>query len=204
MREEALRFREAYQTLGGTVQRELSYPPGSTGFAEVVAQIVALAPRGLVLLLPPGGGEIAQLASQLTFYGLGNVPNLVRFGNDSWTTGNALQGIEPRHINGIFAVSRTTVAGELGPGWEEFEEAYEDHFHRSLRTSAPAFGFDAARLLLRAARTGGGDPAQTLQALMTVEGYPGATGTLSLVDGRIEREYFPVRIENRTLVPLPR
>jgi hypothetical protein len=147
---------------------------------------------------------MAQLASQLSFYGVGNLPNLVRFGNESWTSSTALQGVEPRLNNGFFAVSRTTRAGELGPGWEEFRVAYEEHFHRSLRSSAPAFGFDTARLLLQAARRGGGDPERTLQALSELRGYPGATGILSVVDGRIVREYYPVRIENRSLVPLPR
>jgi branched-chain amino acid transport system substrate-binding protein len=202
MLEEARWFAEAYLSRGGVIRRILTYPAGTTAFGPILEDISALAPRGLVILLPAGGAEIQQLASQLTLYGVDQVPNLIRFGNEMWTSPAALQGVEPRHINGVLAVSRTTGVGELGPGWDEFRREYEMHFRRTLRSSAPAFGFDAARLLLQAARRGGGDPARTLEALQEVRDYPGATGTISIVEGRIERRYYPVRIENRLLVPL--
>jgi len=202
MQEEARWFREAYLARGGAIRRILTYPPATTAFSSILEEIAGLAPRGLVILLPAGGSDIQQLASQVTFYGVDQIPNLVRFGNEIWASPAALQGVDPRHTNGVLAVSRTQGVGGLGPGWEEFQREYEQHFHRTLRSSAPAFGFDAARLLLQAARRGGGVPARTLETLNEVRDYPGATGTLSIVEGRIERRYYPVRIENRLLVPL--
>jgi hypothetical protein len=202
MQEEARFFREAYLGRGGVIRRILTYPAATTSFGSILEEISDLAPRGLVLLVSPGGTELQQLASQVTSYGVDQIPNLLRFGNEIWTSPGALQALEPRHLNGILAVSRTQGVGELGPGWQEFRREYEDHFRRTLRSSAPAFGFDAARLLLQAARRGGGVPARTLAELQEVRDYPGATGTLSVVDGRIERRYYPVRIENRRLVPL--
>jgi ABC-type branched-subunit amino acid transport system substrate-binding protein len=202
MQEEARWFRDAYLGQGGTILREVAYPPETTGFREILEDIAGLSPRGLVILLPPGGADLQQLAPQVSFYGLNEIPNLVRFGNESWTSSAALQGIDPRHMNGVYSVSRTVRTGEFGPGWNEFRSAYEEHFRRTLRSLAPAFGFDTARLLLQAARRGGGDPQRTLQALEEVRDYPGATGTLSVVNGRIERHYYPVRIENRVLIPL--
>jgi branched-chain amino acid transport system substrate-binding protein len=202
MQEEARWFREAYLSRGGTIQRVVTFPAATAGFGPFLEEIASLSPRGLVILLPPGGGNIEQLASQITSYGVHEIPNLIRFGNESWASSTALREIDPRHTNGMYAVSRTPQIGELGQGWEEFRVAYEEYFQRTLRTSAPAFGFDAARLLLQAARAGEGIPERTLEALGEIRDFPGATGTLSIVNGRIERRYYPVRIENRLLVPV--
>jgi ABC-type branched-subunit amino acid transport system substrate-binding protein len=96
----------------------------------------------------------------------------------------------------------TTPGGDHGPGWEEFVQAYEEHFQRSLRSPTPALGYDAARLLIEANRRGDGTPEGTLRALERIRDFPGATGLLSIVDGRIQRTYLPVRIDARRLIPI--
>ncbi len=200
MEEEFGWFREAFVAGGGRVVRVLTYPPGATGFQSHMSQILQLNPRGLVLLLPPSDVEL--LAPQIAFYGVDELPDLTIFGNQSWTSEGVLQSVQARSTEGVLAVTSWVGQGEFGPGWQAFVEAYEEHFRRSLRSPTAALGYDAARLLLRATREGAGTPAGTLEALERIQGLPGATGFLSVVDGRIRRSFVPVRIENRRLVLL--
>ena len=200
MEEEFRWFREAFARGGGTIIRVLNYPPGSTGFRDQMAEIVRLNPRALVLILPPEDVEL--LAPQIAFYGVDDLADLMLFGNQSWTSERILQSVQARSTEGVFAITSWVGEGEFGPGWDAFVEAYEQHFQRSLRSPTPALGFDAARLLLRSAREGGGTPEGTLAALERIQGFPGATGFLSVVNGRVQRSFVPVRIENRRLVLL--
>ncbi|MSR22533.1 MAG: hypothetical protein EXR92_03150 [Gemmatimonadetes bacterium] len=202
MNEEARWFRQAFEGGGGVVARTLTYPPGTTGFGPQLEEVVRLAPAGLVLLLPQGEGDVELLAPQVSFYGVREVEGIRLFGNESWTEAAVLQAVQRRHMEGVRAVTSWPVEGEFGPAWTRFVMAYEERFQRTLRSPTPAWGYDAARLLLSASRLGGGLPAGTLRALREIRDFQGATGILSVVDDRIVREYFPVRIGNGRLVSL--
>ncbi len=200
MREEFGWFSSAYTEGGGRISGVLTYPPGATGFREQMFEIIEMAPEGLVLILPPGDVEL--VAPQIAFYGVDELVGLRIFGNQSWTSEALLQSVQARSTEGVFSVTSWAVAGAYGPGWQSFVEAYEEHFQRSLRSPAAALGYDAARLLLRAARAAGGDPTATAEAFEEIVGHVGATGLISVTDGRIRRSFVPVRIENRSLVLL--
>jgi len=200
MIEEARWFAEAFRAGGGTILRTLTYPVGTTSFASQMQEILRVGPRGLVLLLPQG--EVEVIAPQLAFYGVDEIDTLTRFGNEAWTNPAIVQGLQPRFTNGVLAVTSWVGDGEFGPGWNAFVAAYEDHFRRTLRSPVPALGYDSARLLLHAARLGGGSSEGTLRAFQEIRDFPGATGVLSVVDGRVRRNYQPVRIENRRVIPL--
>jgi ABC-type branched-subunit amino acid transport system substrate-binding protein len=161
---------------------------------------VRLAPRGLVLMLSQE--DIETLAPQLSFYGVRAIEGLTMFGNEAWVSQSVLQVVPPRHTDGILSVTTWARPGEFGPGWNEFVQAYETHFRRTLRSPVSALGYDSARLLLQAVRVGGGTPAGTLRAFQEIRDFQGATGVLSVMDGRVRRSYLPVRLENRQVVPL--
>lgn len=200
MEEEFGWFSAAYRDAGGQISRVLTYPPGATGFEDQMLEILEMQPEGLVLILPPGDVEL--LAPQIAFYGVDELVGLRIFGNQSWTSEGVLQSVQARSTEGVFSVTSWAGSGAFGPGWESFVEAYEEHFQRSLRSPTAALGYDAARLLLRAARAAGGDPAATVEAVEEIVGYSGATGLISVTDGRIRRSFVPVRIENRSPVLL--
>ena len=193
-------FQDAFEAGGGYVMRTFTYPPGTTSFEEVLVPVVELEPDALILLLPPEGVE--RVAPQIAYWGVDDLEDLLIFGNESWTSERVLEAVPVRHTNGILSVSSRGAEGELGPAWHEFVEAYEEHFMRSLRSPVPAVGYDAARLLMEAAREGDGTPEGTLRAMERIRDFPGATGLISVVDGRIQRSYLPVRIENRRLMPV--
>jgi ABC-type branched-subunit amino acid transport system substrate-binding protein len=198
--EEVRWFREAFVASGGAITRTLSYPVGTTSLAAPLGEIVNLAPRGLVLILSQE--DVETLAPQLSFYGVRAIEDLAVFGNEAWVSQGVLQVVPARHTEGVLSVTTWIAEGEFGPGWNAFVRDYEDHFRRTLRSPVPALGFDAARLLLQAARAGGGTPAGTLRAFQEIRDFQGATGVLSVVDGTVRRSYVPVRIENRRLIPL--
>lgn len=193
-------FQDAFEAGGGYVMRTLSYPPGTTSFEAYLGPVVELEPDALILLLPPE--EVERVAPQIAYWGVDDLEDLLIFGNESWTSQRVLESVPVRHTNGILSVTSRGSGGELGPGWDEFEEAYEEHFMRSLRSPMPALGYDAARLLMEAAREGDGTPEGTLRAMERIRDFPGATGLISVVDGRIQRSYLPVLIENRRLMPV--
>ncbi len=202
MEEESDNFREAFRELGGVVRRTLVYPPGTTNFAEPFEEVVRLAPQGLVLLLPPD--QVELVAPQVAYFGVDDLEQITILGNDAWSTPAVLEAVNPRHTNGVLTVSSGDGTGGFGPGWDTFVERYEEHFQRTLRSPLPALGYDAARLLMHASREGGGSPEATAEALHRIRDFPGATGLISVVDGRIQRSYTPVRLQNRQPVPFRR
>ena len=200
MHEEFGWFSEAYRSGGGRIIRVITFPPGSTGFAAQMREVRELRPEGLVLILPPGDVEL--LAPQIAFYGVDGIPGIRIFGSQAWTSESVLQNVQARSTEGVFSVTSWAEAGAFGPGWQRFVQAYEEHFQQSLRSPTAALGYDAARLLLRAARVGAGDPTDTAASFEAIVGYAGATGLISVTEGRIRRSFVPVRIENRSLVLL--
>ena len=202
MAEEFRWFDEAYRARGGQVSRVLTYSPGATGFAEQMNEVMRLAPNALVMIVPPEDVEL--VAPPLAFYGVDRIPGIFVYGSASWTSATVLATVQDRSVQGVRAVTSWLGEDEFGPGWDAFVQAYEDHFRRTLRSPTSALGYDAARLLLRASREGGGTPEGTLRALEDIRDFQGATGLLSVIDGRIRRSYVPVRIQNREPVLITR
>lgn len=198
MTQEAMHFREAFQELGGTVRREVVYNPGTTNFADPFGQVVGLRPQGLVLILPPDDVEL--VAPQVAYFGVDDL-EITILGNESWSSEGVLMSVNPRHTEGVLTVSSRSGPDTFGPRWDTFVESYESHFQRTLRSPLPALGYDSALLLIYAARQGDGSPESTARVLATIRGFEGATGVLDVVDGRIQRSYQPVRIEDRQPVP---
>lgn len=196
---EAEAFREAYEARGGTVVGEFTYPPGTTFFEEQLRQIEALLPSVLVLPLPLR--DIELLAPQVTFFGLDSLEVRV-MGTVAWTRAETLGNVDPRHLNGVIAASVQPPEQEMA-GLGRFVEAYENLHQHSLRSPTPALGYDAATLFLEAIRLGARTPGQLARSLEMIDGFPGATGLLSVSEGRIVRQHYLVCIQDGTLRTVP-
>ena len=196
---EAEAFREVYEGLGGTVVGDLTYAPGTTFFEAHLRDIESLLPSVLVLPLPVQ--DIELLAPQVTFFGLDSLEVRV-MGTAAWTRPETLENVEPRHLNGVIVASPLPAERRMA-GLERFVEAYERIHQHSLRSRVPALGYDAASLLLEAVRRGARTPAQLTETLATINGFEGATGVLSVSDGRIVREHFLACIQDRVLRAVP-
>lgn len=184
--EEARIFTESFETLGGSVLRALTFQPGSSSFRDQIEVVRGLRPDALVVPVPPE--ELIALAPQITFYGLDTLGVRI-LGTAGWTDPVVLDEVDTRHLDGVVAAS-PGAPGSENEGYQRFVEAYEEHFRRTLRDPRlPALGYDAASLVLLALRAGARTPESVARAIEDIEGFQGATGVLSVEDGRIVREH---------------
>jgi branched-chain amino acid transport system substrate-binding protein len=88
-------------------------------------------------------------------------------------------------------------------GWPDFVRDYETRYRRTLDNPYPALGYDAASLALEAIRSAGGRREDVATALERIRDFRGATGLLSIEDGRVTRRPFLVRIRAGTPELIP-
>jgi len=193
-------FREEYEALGGLVPREIVFDSGGTFFQPQFAEVEALLPDGLFLPLTPG--DIQLLAPQVTFYGLDTL-GIQLLGTSGWTEESVVQGVDSRHTDGVVAATVRLTQDET-EAFRRFRDAYERHFQRTLRSQVPAFGFDAAALLMKALEAGPRTPGELISALEQIKDFPGATGNLSVDRGWVTREPLLVRIQDHELIYITR
>jgi ABC-type branched-subunit amino acid transport system substrate-binding protein len=198
-RYEARAFAEAFQSLGGLILGEVSYPTGTTFFRDQLRQAEALLPDVLVLPLP--ARDVELLAPQVTFFGLDSLEIRV-LGTGGWSEEAMLSRVDTRHTNGVVTASPLPVEGEW-EGYRRFVDAYESYYQRTLPDLVPALGYDAAGFLLEGIRRGATTPGELLETLESMPGFSGATGRLFVDDGRVVRDHFVGCLQDRRVLSLP-
>ncbi|HSG08495.1 MAG TPA: ABC transporter substrate-binding protein [Longimicrobiales bacterium] len=218
--EEADAFQNALVALGVPLAGRFSYPVGTTSYrsqildarevlraAEIrslglgpddTLHVELLEPVALFAPVPPEDVEL--LAPQIVFHGLDTLA-ISTLGTSGWTDAQTLEAVDDRHTTGVVATAPVGV-GPGSPGQERFRRAYESYFQRSLVSPVPALGYDAALLVLEAARLGARSSGQLRSSLERLRGVEGVTGIFSVVDGRVIRRTHLVRIEHGSLIPL--
>ena len=196
---EARSFVEAFESMGGSVLRQLAYPAGATFFGEQLQEVDSLRPDALVLPLP--ARDVELMAPQVTFYGLDSLEIRV-LGTAGWTEEDMLSRVDTRHTNGVVAASPQPPDSE-SEGYRTFVDAYEAYHQRTLPSTVPALGYDAAALLLVGIRMGASTPSQLLANLENISGFPGATGVYSIEEGRVVREHFVICLQGRRVQTMP-
>jgi len=196
---EAETFRERFVEAGGSVLRVLRYDAGTTYFEEQLETIRLLEPEALVLPIP--AEDVPALAPQIRFFGLDTLGIRI-LGTAGWTDGTMLRELDARHTNGVVAATPRPPEGGL-EGFQRLVEAYEERFQRSLvDPEVVALGYDAASLILQGLRLGARTPDQLAYALERTTGFPGATGVLTMQDGRLVREHWLVCAQDGNLRPV--
>lgn len=222
--EEADAFVNALEADGMPLAGRFDYPAGETSFGgplkaaqaalrgEEIRALQAKLPPGdtlhvnpdsldpVALFIPVSPEDVELLAPQVTFFGLDTLGIQV-LGTSGWTDADVLKTVPNRHTDGVVATMPVS-AGPGSAGYERFKEAYEAHFQRSLVSPVPALGYDAALLILEAAKSGARTPAELAEALKQVHDVEGATGIFSVRDGRVFRRTEVVRIEHGAFVPV--
>lgn len=195
---EAMAFDETFAAAGGIVRRRLPYAPGTTTFDLQLMEVESLLPELLVVVAPPADVEL--LAPQIAFFGLDTLDIQVA-GTGAWATPSVLESVARRHTDLVIAVSTSLPGADYDPA-AEFVAAYEAHFRRTLRSPIPATGYDLFRMALDAYGEGRRAARDLVGAMDRLRSFAGATGTYSFVDGRLVRDYFPVRIYDGALHPV--
>ncbi|HSR43004.1 MAG TPA: ABC transporter substrate-binding protein, partial [Longimicrobiales bacterium] len=168
-------------------------------FEEHLAVVQQLRPEALVLPVPMA--DIELLAPQLTYFGLDTLG--IRFlGTAEWAEPGVLQTTPHRHTDG-FVVATPRRPGGPTEAYLRFVEDYETVLRKTLRSSIPALGYDAAGLMLEALASGMRSPRALRAALEEIRDFPGATGTLSIENGRVLREHHLVRLRDGDMIPIP-
>ncbi len=189
-------FQEAFRELGGLVPQEIIFDSGATFFQPQFEKVASLLPDGLFLPLSPA--EIELLAPQVTFYGLDTL-GIQLLGTAGWARDEVVLKVDSRHTDGVIAATTRTTQDETDT-FKAFRAAYEAQFHKTLRSEVPAFGYDAAALLLTALGRSPRTPGEMTEALEEIEGFPGATGRLTIDGGWIMREPHLIRIQDHELI----
>ena len=191
-------FQRAFRSAGGELLSEVVYDSTATFFQDPMREVSALAPDAVVFPLLPE--EVELVAPQFTFFGLDSLGIQV-FGTTGWTDAGVQERVDPRHLEGVIAVTPET--GLVGnQGRDEFISEYESYFRRSLRSDLPELGYDAASLLLRSTRGGRSSPASASRELAGGFTLPGATGRLFVEDGRVTRSHRVVLFDEGRMVPV--
>jgi ABC-type branched-subunit amino acid transport system substrate-binding protein len=196
---EARAFSEAFQSLGGLLLGEISYPTGSAFFEEQLRQVEALRPDVLVLPLP--ARDVELMAPQVTYYGLDSL-EIRTLGTNGWSQEAMLSRVDTRYTNGVVTASPQPYEGEW-EGYQRFVDAYESYYQRTLPDQVPALGYDAAGLLLEGIRRGASTAEELLQTLETMPAFSGATGRLYVDGGRVVRDHFVGCLQDRQVLSLP-
>jgi len=184
-------IRGAREALRAAEIRALGLGPDDTLHVEMLQPVAVFIP------IPPEDVEL--VAPQVTFFGLDTLA-IRTLGTSGWTDAETLETVDQRHTTGVIAIAPVD-AGPGSPGYTRFKDAFEDHFRRSLVSPVPALGYDAALLLLEATRNGARTPAGVQASLERIRDLQGATGTFSVIDGRVVRRTHIVQIEHGTLIP---
>lgn len=219
-RAEADAFEARAVELGMPVVGRFEYEPGATFFEPQIRgardalraqELAALAlaeddtlhmevlePAALFMPLPPE--DVEFLAPQVIHFGLDTLAIEI-LGTSGWGDPQTLAEVESRLTDGVVA---TAPAGTdaSSPGAMRFRRLYEDAYQKSLVSTAPAVGYDAALILLEALRRGQIEPERLRYELERLEDIEGATGIFSIVDGRVVRRTDLIRIDDSRAVPI--
>ena len=109
--------------------------------------------------------------------------------------------MDRRHTDRVIAVS-SSPPGQAGDLTDVFITTYEDRFRKTLRSVVPALGFDMFRLVRTSYRQGVRTAGDFVRNLESVRQFEGVTGTYSVMDGRIVRDFFPVRLFEGQVLPI--
>jgi ABC-type branched-subunit amino acid transport system substrate-binding protein len=189
-------FQEEFQALGGLIPRDIVFDSGATFFQPQFQEVEELLPDGLFLPISPR--DIRLLAPQITFYGVDTLGAQI-LGTSGWTEDVVVMDVDSRHTDGVIAAT-TRLTQDDSESFRRFEEAYEAFFHKTLRSQVPAFGYDAAAVILKALEAGPRNPQELMAAMEEIRGFSGATGVLSVEGGRISRTPLMVRIQDHELI----
>lgn len=207
-------FIAEYQARGGRIRATVPYDSGTTTFEPHMRRILSTMPsdgrdrrgdmpRSFALFVAAPDRDVPQIAPQIAFYGVDAAGAQV-LGDAAWASAPVRRLVSGRDLEGVIAASPLPAGRADGVADPDFVELFERTYRRSLNNALPAFGHDAAFMVLQALPNRALTPGATARRFELLAGIPAATGTLSVRGGRIVRVPHLVVIRNGELVPAPR
>lgn len=186
----AAAFRAEAERVGARVVASIAFDPSETTFLQAVDELKAS--RAQAVFVPASERHIRQIAPQFRYYGF--VGPMI-LGNEAWVSDEVLRTVAPEMLEDVVAATPMPPDSSL-TGWKDFVAQYEARFRRTLDNPFPALGYDAASLALEGLTRADGRRENMARALTQIRDFRGATGVLSIEDGRVTRRPFLVRIRS--------
>ena len=150
-----------------------------------------------VLFVPDSAEAVAMIAPGLALQGVSGVRLL---GSSDWLDADLLRSSD-RHVAGAIISTPFFAASDVGVV-REFVDAYQRTFAAQPDAFA-AQGYDAASLLMQQLAGKHRDRASVREGLLAVRGFPGASGSLTMMpDGNARRRPFLLEVSGQRFVPL--
>lgn len=192
-------FLRAFEDRGGLVTAFVPFDSGTTTFGPQLERLARGRPD--VVYMPLTTDGVRLVAPQVSYYGVDSA-GAVLLGGEAWADEEVLRVVERRYLDSV-VVAVPVPEPNVARARPEFVRRYEERYRRSLDNPFPALGYDAARLALEALVPGQNRPEQIAARLRRLEAFEGATGRISVRDGRLTREPLLMQFHDGVLVPAP-
>ncbi len=187
-------FVEQVMAVGGAIVADLRFPNESSDFEDNMAIIQRYLPDAIYFTSK--SDKITQLASQVHYYGMGDVKLL---GGEYWDSERVIR-LGADYVDGsVFATPFHKDSDQLR--WSEFKQQYENSYRRPVNRFS-GYGYDAAGLVLSGIESLPASRAALAETLRLGNEYKGATGIYSVGDdGKVDRHYFMLQLDSGNIVP---
>jgi branched-chain amino acid transport system substrate-binding protein len=187
-------FIDRVKAAGGTVVSDLRYLPEASNFENQMSLIQRYLPDAIYLTAK--SDMITQLASQVHYYGMGDVQLI---GGEYFDSERVIRMGGDYVDGGLFSSPFYSDSEKLC--WQEFKQQYEDLYRRPVNRFS-AYGYDAVGLVLNALESLPVNRGKLAETMRSGKSYSGATGVYSVDgDGRVDREYFVLRLASGNILP---
>ena len=190
----AATFARAVREYGAVVVSNQRYSSQTSTFENQLSLLQRYLPDAVYL--PAKTNEITQIASQIYYYGLGDVRLL---GTEYWDSERVIR-LGGEYVDGaVFASAFYDQADGLR--WNEFKELYESTHHRPVNRYS-AFGYDAASIALAAAGSMPTHRQLLARSLNDFFRFNGAMGNYTVENsGRVSRKAFILELSQGKVIP---
>lgn len=166
-------FSEYFTKLGGKIAGEKFYESGQTQFSGQLTELKALSPDGL--FLSGYFTEVGPIAQQARAAGI----DAKLLGGDGWDSPQLLTSGGDAILGGYFCNHYNNK--EQRPEVAEFLDKWKAKYNVEPGTTMGALGYDAAKLVLEALKSGKAmDSKALLTAIDSVENFNGVSGAITL------------------------
>ncbi len=187
-------FVDRVKAAGGTVVSSLRYLPEASNFENQMSLIQRYLPDAIYLTAK--SDMITQLASQIHYYGMGDVQLI---GGEYFDSERVIRMGGDYVDGGLFSSPFYSDSEKLC--WQQFKQQYEDLYRRPVNRFS-AYGYDAVGLVLNSLENLPASRRKLADTMRSGKSYSGATGVYSVDnDGRVDRDYFVLRLAAGNILP---
>jgi branched-chain amino acid transport system substrate-binding protein len=187
-------FIDRVKAAGGTVVNYLRYLPEASNFENQMTLIQRYLPDAIYLTAK--SDMITQLASQIHYYGMGD---LQLIGGEYFDSERVIRMGGDYVDGGLFGSPFYSDSEKLR--WQDFKQQYEDLYRRPVNRFS-AYGYDAVGLVLNSLESLPVNRGKLAETMRSGKLYSGATGVYSVnSEGRVDREYFVLRLASGNILP---